>query len=594
MNNAYNIIEVANVHGGNRQHILSLLDEFAEFKDGFGVKFQPFKYDEIATPDYEWYKTYQELYFSPEEWKKIITAARETKGVWIDVFDIYTVGVIAANLEHIAGLKFQTSVLHNRRLFKELATLDLSRQKVIVNIAGYELEEIGRLAERIKAELSPEELVLQVGFQAYPTRLEDSGLSKLPVLKERFPYRLSFAEHLAADDPDSLRLPQAAIMLGASIIEKHVRHSVLPAKYDHYSSVPVAAYRRYLASAPGDYPSVLNADFINDRERDYLKKTMQIPLADGSLSVGRPLSLEEDINFKRSSGQGLSIDEVEDLSKSFYILNREKKVNEPFIMNDFKKTKIAAVIACRLKSTRLPRKALARIGDLTSIELCIKHALQFERVDNVVLATSTVAEDAELQDYTYDPAVIFHRGDPDDVVDRYLGIIKKLEIDVIVRITGDMQYVSDDIFQILLRSHFERGADYTVGREAAVGTNLEIINAAALRKVKYYFPRADYSEYMTYYFWNNPKYFRLNFIELPAELIRPYRLTLDYQEDLEMFRAIEKHFSENNLAYSIQELFKFLDSHPEIAAINKDCTLKYQTDPDLIKKLKEVTTIDKS
>ncbi|OGH70537.1 MAG: hypothetical protein A2754_02125 [Candidatus Magasanikbacteria bacterium RIFCSPHIGHO2_01_FULL_47_8] len=591
---SYNIIEVANVHGGDKSHLLSLLEEFSEFKDGFGIKFQPFKYDKIATPDYEWYKTYQELYFSPEEWKEIIAKARETKEVWIDVFDAYTVEIIAQNLAEITGLKFQASVLHNRRLFKALAALDLSRQKVIVNIAGYELEEIAELAERIKKELSPEELILQVGFQGYPTKLEDSGLSKFSVLAKHFPYRLSFTEHLAADDAESLRLPHAAIILGASIIEKHVRHSSLPTKYDHYSSIPVAAYRQYLTATPGAYEDILTADFINDREREYLKKTMQIPLADDSLEAGRPLSLENDVNFKRSPGQGLSIAEIEDLSKDLYILAKGKKPNEPFIREDFKKAKFAAIIACRLKSTRLPRKALLKIGDISSIELCIKHTLQFNGVNNVVLATSTVPEDAELKDYTYDPAVIFHQGDPDDVIDRYLGIINKLGIDVIVRITGDMQYVSNDIFQILARSHFENGADYTVGKEAAVGTNLEIINAAALRKVKHYFPRADYSEYMTYYFQNNPEYFRLNFVELPPELVRPYRLTLDYAEDLEMFRAIEKHFSENNLSYSIQELFKFLDSHPEIAGFNKHCVLKYKTDPELIKKLKEVTTIKKN
>ena len=101
---SYNIIEVANVHGGDKSHLLSLLEEFSEFKDGFGIKFQPFKYDKIATPDYEWYKTYQELYFSPEEWKEIIAKARETKEVWIDVFDAYTVEIIAQNLTEITGL----------------------------------------------------------------------------------------------------------------------------------------------------------------------------------------------------------------------------------------------------------------------------------------------------------------------------------------------------------------------------------------------------------------------------------------------------------------------------------------------------------
>ena len=51
-------MEVANTHGGNVKYIFDLLDEFEEFNksNGFGIKFQPFKYNQIATEDFEWYK----------------------------------------------------------------------------------------------------------------------------------------------------------------------------------------------------------------------------------------------------------------------------------------------------------------------------------------------------------------------------------------------------------------------------------------------------------------------------------------------------------------------------------------------------------
>ena len=35
----YQIIEVANVHGGSKEYLLSLLDEFSSFNNGFGIKF---------------------------------------------------------------------------------------------------------------------------------------------------------------------------------------------------------------------------------------------------------------------------------------------------------------------------------------------------------------------------------------------------------------------------------------------------------------------------------------------------------------------------------------------------------------------------
>jgi spore coat polysaccharide biosynthesis protein SpsF (cytidylyltransferase family) len=262
-----------------------------------------------------------------------------------------------------------------------------------------------------------------------------------------------------------------------------------------------------------------------------------------------------------------------------------------FEVEDFKKAVIATIIACRLKSSRLPKKALLKIGDLSSIELCIRNTLKFKNVNHTVLATSTLAEDLALKDYTYSDSVVFHRGDPEDVIQRYIDIIDKLKIDVVIRVTGDMPFVSDKILQILLKSHFTDGADYTTAKKAAVGTNLEIINTAALKRIKSHFRYAEYSEYMTFYFVNNPSYFKLNFVELPENLVRDYRLTLDYAEDLTMFNHISNFFKMQNIEYDIEALFEYLDNNPEIADINSECTLSYITDSSLIELLNDKTTI---
>ncbi|CAN5487738.1 hypothetical protein BH10BAC1_BH10BAC1_13590 [soil metagenome] len=260
-------------------------------------------------------------------------------------------------------------------------------------------------------------------------------------------------------------------------------------------------------------------------------------------------------------------------------------------MTDYKKINIGTIIACRLKSTRLPRKALLKIGDLTSVEYCIKSALQFENVKTTVLATSTAEEDAELGKHTYRPEVKFFQGEPDDVMQRYVDVVKKYNIDTFVRVTADMPFLSNEILQFLLKSHFETKADYTIGTTAAIGTNLEIINSAALIKAKSFFPNANYSEYMSFYFTNNPEYFKLNKIDLPKELVRDYRLTLDYEEDLVLFNLIEKHFSENKLQPTFKNLFAFLDNNPEIAKINQSLFVKYTSDPSLVETLLRVTKI---
>ena len=97
---------------------------------------------------------------------------------------------------------------------------------------------------------------------------------------------------------------------------------------------------------------------------------------------------------------------------------------------------------------------------------------------------------------------------------------------------------------------------------------------------------------MTWYFKNNPEFFRLNLVDLPESLVRDYRLTLDYQEDLDMFNCIQNYLDENKvnaLEKIIENIFEFLDAHPEVSSINSHLTLKYRTDQQLIETLNRET-----
>ncbi len=588
----YNILEIANTHGGDVHYIYELLKEFKEFdkKNGVGIKFQPFKYDESALNDFSYYDIYKELFICKEDWSSIIKEAFKTKDIWIDLFDTYGTSILQENLDKIFGIKLQTSVLDNTIIFQTLKNIDLSDKKLIINIAGRSKEDIKILINKYTTQLNIEELLLEVGFQAYPTKLEDSGLMKVKYLKEHYDNKIVFADHINGEDEDAVLLPLIASLLGADYIEKHIMHSHLETKYDYNSSVKYEIFKK-LSISQDNYLSLQNKSFISKAEMNYLNTTYQIPLLNKNIESQTLINTDKDLIFRRSNSSGLSTKDINKLISDYYILTSSKKKYETLKKENFKKANIAAIIACRLKSTRLPKKALLNIGEISSIELCIKNTMKFNNLNHIILATSTKEQDAELKDYTYNDNVIFHRGHPDDVIHRYLDVINSLNIDVFVRLTGDNAFISSDIFDILLKSHFENGADYTTANIAAVGTNLEIINASALKKVNQYFPLAEHSEYMSWYFHNNPEYFKINKVDLPEKLVRDYRLTLDYPEDLEVFNHIEKHFIDNNIEYSLEELFKFLDENPKIANINSHLTPKYESNKDLIAMLDKETKI---
>jgi N,N'-diacetyllegionaminate synthase len=586
----YFIIENANNHGGDFDYLLELIDTFSFYGEGFGMKLQPLHPDGISTPDYSYYKLYQQLFFNNIQWKQAIDKIYESKDVWLDIFDNYGVEILKQNIDKIIGIKFQSSVLYNLEVFQSLAASDLSAVKIILNVAAQSIDNIKETIERVSYELNPLEILLEFGYQAYPTTFEDVGYCKIKVIKENFSNRIVFADHVDGQTEDAIWLPVLIAMSGVDVIEKHVMLDSRETKYDYFSSLTPPLFAQ-MVSRIEKYISLESKSFINENEKSYLKTTLMIPILKHDKPAGSLLNLKTDFIYRRSGKTGMNVKEIEALQKDFHILATNKKANEVLQKEDFKKAVIATIIACRMKSSRLPRKALLPIGGLPSVERCIKSCLEFEDVNHTILATSTFDEDAILENYTYRNHVIFHKGDPDDVIRRYLGIAEKLNVDVIVRVTADMPFVSHEIVQKALKSHFETGADYTVPRKVAVGTGAEIINTASLQKVKEYFTSANYSEYMTWYFQNNPSHFRLNFFDLPEELIRDYRLTLDYPEDLEMFNQLQSYFDNKHQAFNIRSAFDYLDNNPQISKINAHLTLSYKTDVQLIETLNKVTKI---
>jgi spore coat polysaccharide biosynthesis protein SpsF (cytidylyltransferase family) len=240
----------------------------------------------------------------------------------------------------------------------------------------------------------------------------------------------------------------------------------------------------------------------------------------------------------------------------------------------------------------LKEKALLPIGDLPSVEFCLRNALKFKGIQKVILATSTEAQDQILKQHTFDSTVGFYQGHPEDVMQRYIDVCEAYDLDVVVRVTADMPFVDNEVCEFLLNEHFSSGADYTVGNDAAVGVNLEIFNVSILKRIKSHFPSAELSEYMTWYFQNNPEHVKIHKVDLPEIFVRPYRLTLDYEEDLILFNEIhEDVLPLAGIEYTLRDVITYLDHHPDIAAINSHLTLKYKTDQSLIDLLNEKTKI---
>ncbi len=586
------IVEIANSHDGDKEFFFQIIDQIASFSyPNLSVKLQIFSPDTISLRDYEWYEVYKKITFDDIFWNDCIRVCNSKIGkTWIDVFDLFGINVVKNNIQKISGIKLQASVLENQEVIQILHSIDLTNIRLMLNVSGHSLKKIDILLKSF-IKMNPKELILQIGYQAYPTNIEETGLQKIKVFKSLYDYKLCLADHLDASTEAAIDIPVYSLAIGCDLLEKHICLDREKTKYDYYSSLCYEEFES-MFSKIDNFIKSKSGPFISISENEYLKGTLQIPISSHDLTLGSLISIE-DLKFRRTSQKGLSYQEIINIQDKFMLLKSNIKMNSTISSLDFKKASIGVVIAGRLKSSRLKRKAVLPIMGKPSIQRCMESCLNIPKIGKVILATSTLDEDAELEHYLIDDErLFFYKGEPDDVIKRYIGACEKHQIDVVVRVTADCPFVSEEIATVLLEDHFKSGADYTAPKKYSVGTSCEIINVSALKKVIKYLGNADLSEYMTWYFQNNPNVFKVNIVNLPSKLIRDYRLTLDYQEDLDMFEKLLTALDGKPI--NIENIFEVLDLNPDISTINSHILLKYKTDKKLIDFLNKVTKIQLS
>lgn len=256
--------------------------------------------------------------------------------------------------------------------------------------------------------------------------------------------------------------------------------------------------------------------------------------------------------------------------------------------------KIAAIIAVRMGSKRLPKKAIANIEGYSAIERVVNNLYPSKYIDDFIIATTTSKENDPIEDIAVRNGISIFRGDEINVVKRYIDAAERFNVSIIVRVTGDCPLVSYEIADHLITNHLEKGAEFTAMdlEGPPVGTLSEIIELSALKKLGHQNIDLSYSEYMSFYFKNNPTFFSNNIVSCPDEFISPeLRLTLDYQEDLDLFRHLFKKLNAGKEAIPLTKTISYLKNHPEIAKINRDMPIKWRDDTELIEKLKFITLI---
>jgi len=237
--------------------------------------------------------------------------------------------------------------------------------------------------------------------------------------------------------------------------------------------------------------------------------------------------------------------------------------------------KTAFLLTARLKSTRLPEKALRPICGRSVLGHTIDRVRRASRVDEIVVCTSTDAQDDRLADVCAREGVRCFRGEPDDVVKRLRDAARASGADYVTHITGDCPLVDPDYIDRTVEAYERTGADLIRGFALPHGAFSYGIKPAALDRVVEI--KADANTEVWGRYFTDTDLFDVVDLDVEPRHRRPeVRLTLDYPEDLAVLEAIFGALYAPGRAFALDDVLRFLDAHPDVAALNRACADRYR------------------
>jgi len=238
-------------------------------------------------------------------------------------------------------------------------------------------------------------------------------------------------------------------------------------------------------------------------------------------------------------------------------------------------TRTAVFLSVRDKATRLPGKVLADIRGEPALVRLMRRIKMAKEPDLIVLTTSVHPDDAELMELARKEGIQVFAGSEDDKLQRYLDAAREFGVSYAVVVDGDDLLVSVDHIDSAVRVLRSEGADFVSQNGLPLGAASFGIKIATLAKVVAEKGSSD-TEVWGGYFINRPGA-KVRLIEESDPLLRkPHvRMTLDYPEDLEFFRAVfDRHEEQGELTFP--QAMRIIESEPWITEINAGVQALYE------------------
>ena len=235
--------------------------------------------------------------------------------------------------------------------------------------------------------------------------------------------------------------------------------------------------------------------------------------------------------------------------------------------------KVFAFVPIRLSSSRLPSKALLDLEGFPCIRRLIDRIKKTPSLDGIIICTTKNSSDDQVEIIAKELEVFCFRGDEKDVLERYRGAVETFQVDYVINVDGDDIFCDPSFIEKTIEELIEKDLDFVMWNNMPLGSTPIGIKSSAILKVCKLKDTKDTETGWTKFF-TDTGLFEIKYLSEDLEFFdTDTRLTLDYPQDLELFRKIYQNLQE---PFSINDILKLLNKKPELKNINKNLVEIYK------------------
>lgn len=238
--------------------------------------------------------------------------------------------------------------------------------------------------------------------------------------------------------------------------------------------------------------------------------------------------------------------------------------------------KTTIIIQARLGSTRLPNKVLKKINNLTILEIIYKRLKKVKNCDEIIFAIPNNKENIKLKNFIKKRicSKIF-LGSEKNVLNRYYLAAKSFGSDIIVRITADCPFVDAKIIDNYIKIIKQYNLDYVYNgfpHTYPDGLDVEVFNFKSLSLANKNANNDFQREYVTKYFRDNLKKFKVKHMKCPIPNVSNIRITLDEKSDYGLIKKIFDYFK-SDIYFDWKKIIKLASNKKKLFKINSSIKL---------------------